>query len=107
MIRRAFLSLLLVALAAGGARAADDNVLNIYNWSDYIAADTVARFEAETGIEVHYDVYDSNEVLEAKLLAGHSGYDLVVPSASPFMARQIQAGVYQKIDKAKLAHYGN
>ena len=108
MILRAVLLLLIAAIAgAGTARAADDNVLNIYNWSDYIADDTVPRFEAETGIKVHYDVYDGNEVLEAKLLAGHSGYDLVVPTASPFLARQIQAGVYQKIDKAKLGHYGN
>jgi putrescine transport system substrate-binding protein len=108
MIVRVFVSLLIIVIAASGAaRAEDDKVLNIYNWSDYIADDTVSRFEAETGIKVHYDVYDSNEVLEAKLLAGHSGYDLVVPSASPFMARQIQAGVYQKIEKAKLSHYGN
>jgi len=108
MIVRVVVSLLIAMLAAAGtARAEDANVLNIYNWSDYIADDTVARFEAETGIKVHYDVYDSNEVLEAKLLAGHSGYDLVVPSASPFLARQAAAGVYQKIDKAKLAHYGN
>src|SRR6185437_5143719 len=108
MIVRVFVSLLIIVVAASGvARAEDDKVLNIYNWSDYIADDTVSRFEAETGIKVHYDVYDSNEVLEAKLLAGHSGYDLVVPSASPFMARQVAAGVYQKIDKAKLSHYGN
>src|SRR6266478_2507383 len=107
MIVRVVVSLLIAMLAAAGtARAEDANVLNIYNWSDYIADDTVARFEAETGIKVHYDVYDSNEVLEAKLLAGHSGYDLVVPSASPFLARQPAAGVYQKIDKAKLAQYG-
>ena len=108
MILRAFLPLLIAAItAAGNARAAEDNVLNIYNWSDYIADDTVARFEAETGIKVHYDVYDGNEALEAKLLAGHSGYDLVVPTASPFLAREAKAGVFQKIDKAKLTHYGN
>ena len=69
--------------------AAEEKRLHIYNWSDYIAPDTVANFTKETGIAVTYDVYDSNEVLEAKLLAGHSGYDVVVPSASPFMARQI------------------
>ncbi|MEL7428423.1 MAG: polyamine ABC transporter substrate-binding protein [Pseudomonadota bacterium] len=80
--------------------------LNIYNWSDYIAEDTIEKFEAETGIKVTYDVFDSNEVLEAKLLAGSSGYDLVVPSAS-FMARQIQAGVFQKLDKSKLPNIGN
>jgi putrescine transport system substrate-binding protein len=108
MIARLVTSLLLATVALTGSAFADDeNVLNIYNWSDYIADDTVARFEAETGIKVHYDVYDSNEVLEAKLLAGHSGYDLVVPSASPYLARQAAAGVYQKIDKSKLANYGN
>src|SRR5579863_7015523 len=96
-----------VCIAASGARADEADVLNIYNWSDYIADDTIARFETETGIKVHYDVYDSNEVLEAKLSAGHSGYDLVVPSASPFLARQIAAGIYLKIDKSKLANYGN
>src|SRR5579859_1686141 len=93
--------------AAQGTRADEPNVLNIYNWSDYIADDTVTRFETETGIKVHYDVYDSNEVLEAKLSAGHSGYDLVFPSASPYLARQILAGVYQRVDKAKLSNYGN
>src|SRR5260370_33515 len=89
MIVRVVVSLLIAVLAAAGtARAEDADVLNIYNWSDYIADDTVARFEAETGIKVHYDVYDSNEVLEATLLAWHSGYDLVVPSASPSLGRQ-------------------
>ncbi|MFT6154220.1 MAG: putrescine transport system substrate-binding protein [Bermanella sp.] len=78
--------------------------LNFYNWSDYIAEDTIAKFEKETGIKVTYDVFDSNEVLEAKLLAGRSGYDLVVPSAT-FMARQIQAGVFQPLDKSKLSNY--
>ncbi|HEX7967259.1 MAG TPA: extracellular solute-binding protein, partial [Stellaceae bacterium] len=98
----------IAVLAATGVALADEpKVLNIYNWSDYIGDDTVSRFEAETGIKVNYDVYDSNEVLEAKLLAGHSGYDLVVPSASPFLARQAVAGVYRKIDKAKLANYRN
>ena len=82
--------------------AAEEKRLHIYNWSDYIAPDTIANFTKETGIAVTYDVYDSNEVLEAKLLAGHSGYDIVVPSASPFMARQIAAGAYLPLDKAKL-----
>jgi putrescine transport system substrate-binding protein len=94
-------------LAQTAARADDGKTLNIYNWSDYIADDTVARFEAETGIKVHYDVYDNNETLETKLMTGHSGYDLVVPSAMPYMAREIEAGAFQKLDKAKLANYGN
>ena len=99
---------LLIALALAQAAAAqEEKRLNIYNWSDYIAEGTVPGFEKETGIKVNYDVYDSNEVLEAKLLAGHSGYDLVVPSASPYLARQIAAGVYQKLDRAKLTRYGN
>ncbi len=102
-----FLAALAFLVAALGADAAEEKILNIYNWSDYIAPDTVARFETATGITVHYDVYDSNEVLEAKLLAGGSGYDLVVPSASPYLARQAQAGVYLPIDKAKLKNYGN
>ncbi len=80
--------------------------LNIYNWSDYIAEDTLEKFTAATGIEVTYDVYDSNEVLEAKLMAGSSGYDVVVPTAD-FMARQIAAGVYQPLDKSKLPNLGN
>ena len=86
---------------------AEEAVLHIYNWSDYIAPDTVANFAKETGIAVTYDVYDGNEVLEAKLLAGHSGYDIVVPSASPFMARQITAGAYLRLDKAKLPNLEN
>lgn len=81
--------------------------LHIYNWSDYIAEDTVAKFEAETGIKVSYDVYDSNEVLEAKLFAGRSGYDLIFPTARPFADRHIKAGIYQKLDKSKLTNLGN
>jgi len=90
-------------LAAG----AEEKRLHVYNWSDYIAPDTIANFTKETGIEVTYDVYDGNEVLEAKLLAGNSGYDLVVPSASPYMARQIAAGAYRELDKAKLPNLKN
>ena len=81
-------AMLILAMAVAGAlprfAAAEAPRLNVYNWSDYIAPDTIANFEAETGIKVTYDVYDGNEVLEAKLLAGQSGYDVVVPSASPF-----------------------
>ncbi|HEX5755678.1 MAG TPA: polyamine ABC transporter substrate-binding protein [Arenimonas sp.] len=81
--------------------------LNIYNWSDYIAEDTVANFEAETGIKVVYDVYDGNEILEAKLMAGASGYDLVFPSARPFADRHLQAGIYAELDKSRLSNHGN
>jgi putrescine transport system substrate-binding protein len=84
----------------------EEKVINVYNWSDYIAEDTVAKFEKETGIKVNYDMYDGNETLETKLLAGNSGYDVVVPSAS-FLERQIKAGVYQKLDKSKLPNLKN
>src|SRR5258707_10300859 len=95
------------ALIASLPAAGVEPRLNIYNWSDYIAPDTIPKFEAETGIRVAYDVYDGNEVLEAKLLSGRSGYDVVVPSASPFMARQIAAGVYRVLDKSKLPGWRN
>lgn len=94
------------ALRPSGA-AVEDKRLHVYNWSDYIAPGTIADFTKETGIAVTYDVYDGNEVLEAKLLAGHSGYDIVVPSASPFMGRQIAAGAYLPLDKAKLPNLKN
>lgn len=101
----------LVAMAIAGfvsvAAQAEEKVLNIYNWSDYIAEDTVAKFEKQTGIKVRYDVYDGNETLEAKLMAGHAGYDIVVPTAFPFLDRQIKAGVYMKLDKSKIPNYKN
>ena len=87
--------------AGGAAPAPEEKVVNVYNWSDYIADSTVADFEKATGIKAVYAVFDSNEVLETKLLAGRSGYDVVVPTA-PFMERQIQAGVYMKFDRSKL-----
>ena len=80
--------------------------LNIYNWSDYIDPTVVPAFEKEYGIKVRYDVYDSNEILETKLLAGKTGYDIVVPSAS-FLQRQITAGVFQKLDKSLLPNLKN
>jgi putrescine transport system substrate-binding protein len=94
------------ATASAPAANSEEKVLNVYNWSDYIAEDTVANFEKETGIKVNYDMYDSNEVLETKLLAGNSGYDVVVPSAS-FLERQIKAGVFRKLDKAQLPNLKN
>lgn len=100
---------LLAATLAGlmaGAVQADDKVLHVYNWSDYIAPDTIAKFEKQSGIKVVYDVFDSNETLEAKLLAGKSGYDVVVPSNN-FLAKQIKAGVYQELDKSKLPNWKN
>jgi putrescine transport system substrate-binding protein len=91
---------------AAAAAAPEDKVLNVYNWSDYIAPDTLEKFTKETGIKVTYDVFDSNEVLETKLVTGNTGYDVVVPSLT-FLARQIQAGVFMPLDKAKLTNLGN
>ena len=82
-------------------------VVYVYNWSDYVAEDTLANFEKATGIKVVYDVYDANEMLETKLLAGASGYDVVFPSARPFAQRHIVAGVYAPLDKSKLGNLGN
>jgi putrescine transport system substrate-binding protein len=84
----------------------EEKVLNVYNWSDYIDESVIEDFTAETGIKVQYDVFDSNEVLETKLLAGSTGYDIVVPSAS-FLERQIKAGVFQKLDPARLPNLKN
>ena len=84
-----------------GAAFAQDRVVNVYNWSDYIDESILEDFTKETGIKVVYDVFDSNEVLETKLLAGGTGYDVVVPTGT-FLGRQIQAGVFQKLDKDKL-----
>lgn len=76
--------------------------LNVYNWYGMIPKDILEEFEGETGISIRYDLYDNNEILEAKLFAGNSGYDVIFPSASPYAVRQIQAGVYEKIDKGKI-----
>lgn len=99
---------LMTALMAVSATtfAAEQKTLHVYNWSDYIAPDTLANFTKETGIKVVYDVFDSNEVLEGKLMAGSTGYDLVVPS-SQFLERQAQAGIFQPLDKSKLPNYKN
>ncbi|MCU9946514.1 polyamine ABC transporter substrate-binding protein [Pseudomonas sp. PDM13] len=95
-----------LAGAVAGVAQAEDKVLHVYNWSDYIAPETVEKFTKETGIKVVYDVFDSNETLEAKLLAGKSGYDIVVPSNN-FLAKQIKAKVYQPLDKSKLPNWKN
>lgn len=88
------------------AAFAEDQQVNVYNWSDYIAHDTIPTFEKQTGIKVRYDSYDSDDTLQAKLLSGSSGYDVVVPS-SAYMARQIEAGVYRKLDKSQLPNLAN
>ncbi len=89
-----------LALAAGSA-SAQDRVVNVYNWSDYIDEEVLKQFTEETGIKVVYDVYDNNDIVETKLLAGGSGYDIVVPTDAN-MARQIKAGVLMPLDKSKL-----
>ena len=86
--------------------AAEEKVLNVLNWSDYIAPDTIEKFEKETGIKVNYDVFDSNEVLETKLLTGRTGYDVVVPT-DYFLERQAKQGILLPLDKAKLPNLKN
>jgi putrescine transport system substrate-binding protein len=96
-----------VAEAHDGSTPFDqEKVVNIYSWGEYIAPDTVGNFEKETGIKVHYDVYDNNEVLETKLLSGHSNYDVVVPT-DVFFDRQREAGVYRQLDKRALPNLVN
>jgi putrescine transport system substrate-binding protein len=100
------LALLLVLLAARPAIAAEEPVLNIYNWADYTSPAMIAEFEKTTGIKVNYDTYDSNNAMEAKLVAGGTGYDIVTTSTSYF-GRQIKAGLYQPLDKSKLTNWKN
>jgi putrescine transport system substrate-binding protein len=107
MKKQLFGAAAIVASVLFGQNAlAEDKVVNVFNWSDYIDPSIVKDFEKETGIKVVYDVFDSNEILETKLLAGGSGYDVVVPTG-PFLARQITAGVFQKLDKSKLPNLKN
>ena len=96
-----------LALAACGAVAQEEEkVLNIYNWSDYIAEDTIKNFEKETGIKVRYDIFDSNEILHAKLVAGKTGYDIVVPSSN-WARMQIQGDLFRTLDKTQLPNLKN
>ncbi len=95
---------ILAFLVPLGLRA-QERVVNVYNWTDYIDPAAIERFEAETGIHVRYDVYDSLETLEGKLLAGRSGYDVVVPTNEPTFSRLIRAGALQPLDKGKLPHF--
>ncbi|WP_281180390.1 polyamine ABC transporter substrate-binding protein [Terasakiispira papahanaumokuakeensis] len=104
---QALLAASLMTASIGSISSAHaEDIVNMYNWSDYIAEDTLDNFRKETGIRVQYDVFDNNESLEAKLLSGRSGYDLVVPSNN-FIAKQIKAGVFQKLDKSLLTNYDN
>lgn len=99
-------ALLSLALASSPTVSATEQVLNVYNWWDYITPGAVEEFQAKTGIKVNYDVYDSNEILEAKLMSGGSGYDIVVPSAN-FLERQAKSGVYSRLDRSQLKNYSN
>ncbi len=95
-----------VVMAGVSQISAQSRTLNVYNWSDYIDESILTDFTKETGIKVTYDVFDSNEILETKLLAGGTGYDIVVPSGT-FLSRQITAGVFQPLDKSKLSNLSN
>jgi len=97
----AALALMLSVAIAG---AAEEPVLNVFNWADYVAPETISNFEQEFGIEVNYDVYDSTEVVEARLLSGNTGYDVVFHSAE-YSARLIRVGVYQPLDRSRLSHW--
>ena len=105
-MRHALIAICLAAVASSlipdpAAAEARRRTVNVYNWSDYIDPTVIDEFTKATGISVRYDTFDSNDTLEAKLLAGQSGYDVVVPSAY-FLARQIKAGIFQQLDKSKL-----
>ncbi len=99
-------SALVLATLAPLAQAQESKVLNVLNWADYIGPDTIAKFEKETGIKVKYDTFDSNETLHARLVAGKTGYDVVVPS-SHFAKKQIEAGLFQPLDRAQLPNWKN
>jgi len=102
MTLKPLLSALVVSLAAFGAAAQEEEkVLNVYNWSDYIAEDTIRNFERETGIKVRYDNFDNNEIVHAKLVAGKTGYDIVIPSSN-WAKLQIDGGLLRKLDKSQL-----
>src|ERR1700686_5677797 len=104
--RLLLLAVAVVTACSCGHKTAQEKVLYIYNWSDYIGKDTLAKFEGTTGIKVVYDTYDADETLEAKMMAGDSGYD-VVSTSTDFFSRQIKAGIYQKLDRSKLPNWNN
>jgi putrescine transport system substrate-binding protein len=107
LLARSFLAVATsLALSVAAGAQTKPRVVNVYNWSDYIAPEVLKDFTRETGIEVTYDTFDSNDTLETKLLAGKSGYDVVVPTGN-FLQQQIKAGVFQKLDKAKLPNLVN
>jgi putrescine transport system substrate-binding protein len=95
-----------LAVSSAAFAQTEPPVLNIYNWSDYIGLDTIKNFEKETGIKVRYDTFDNNEILHAKLVAGKTGYDIVVPSSN-WAKIQIDGGLLRKLDRSQLSNYGN
>src|SRR5690242_19116745 len=109
---RAYLALLTASIVClsvagcGGRSDASTRVVNIYNWADYIGKDTIAQFERQTGIQVVYDTYDADETLEARMMAGDSGYD-VVSTSTDYFSRQIKAGIYQELDRSRLPGWRN
>ena len=105
-LRIRLLACLAMVLLNAVALAEEDKILNIYNWVDYIAPDTISNFEEEFGVKVNYDLYDSTEVVEAKLLAGRTGYDVIIQS-SAYAARLIPIGIYMELDKDKLPLMSN
>src|SRR4051794_18013937 len=108
-MRRPICLALVAALAVitpAAAQTKSERIVNVYNWTDYIAPNVMEEFTRTTGIKVRYDTFDSNDTLETKLLAGKSGYDVVVPTAY-FLERQIKAGVFQALDKGKLPNLVN
>lgn len=106
MHARILSTVMTVSLVMAAGAFAQDRKLNVYNWAEYTAEDTIPGFERQTGIRVQYDTYDNNDTLQAKLLTGKSGYDIVVPSTH-YAARQIEAGLFQKLDKSKIPNWKN
>ena len=104
MAVKRILALLALSCFLSGLRAAEEKIVNFYNWADYIGPTTIADFEKEFGIKVNYDIYDTTEIVDAKLMAGRTGYDVVVHAAS-YSARLIEAGIYQPLDKSKLDNW--
>jgi putrescine transport system substrate-binding protein len=106
-LRVRLLLIVLALLSLAPPARAEDKVLNVYNWTDYIDPKALERFTKETGITVHYDVFDSLETLEAKLLAGHSGYDVVVPTSEPTFSRLVKLGALRVLDRTKVPNLKN
>jgi putrescine transport system substrate-binding protein len=105
-VNRLALAAAALATFVTGVASAQEKVVKIYNWSDYIDPQVLEDFTAKTGVQVVYDLFDSNELLETKLLAGSTGYDVVVPTGF-FLGRQIEAGLFQPLDKSKIPNWGN